>query len=576
MATAGRHTPLPSAKDAMSTDLYNTLKGEIETRDWADGQAEMSALADIYEGRLPQKFESFFPKNSPRHMMNLVRLAWDDLATSVGRVPEFRSETKNDTALELKRAGIHEKAAHYHLRNAEPSGPSFMWELAWSLIGYGRAVAIVKPDHETNRPILALKDPRHAYPRAKRQSGGRILELADIIFKYEIPTKTAEAMGLATVAKDSTFGVKGNPNDTTDVIEYIDDTQWVLVSEGGTVIRHEHSLGMVPAYVFQSFAPNQAWGLSLFKDQVSFMVAISRLMSQKLAFADQMIAPMMWVKGHEGKIQIGPHTINRLSPQGEMGIVAPPQNLQVDQDIAVLERFSRILNRNPEARMGEVQGKGAYTSAKTLEQLGEAIDTTIGKYWDIIGVGLQHLFKAVFTMDAKMWPDEQRSVVGEKDDKGNLLSFKPVDFESRTFIRVDYGFGIGGYQGFLQHLQAKEAGTMTQRQATEAMPGISDVDETLRQIELEQLDAAGMANFANLAAQGQLDQVVWAKIRKQMAEDRLPLADAVLEYEQELQAQAEQAAPSPDVQGMTAPPEGAPMEAEEAPQPAGVAPSMLR
>lgn len=559
----------------MSRELFKKLDGEIEQREWKNGQSEMDMLAEVYEGKLPDKFKGFFPRNHPRHLINMVKLAWNDLSTSVGRVPEFRADTRNDTNLELKKAGIQEKVAQMHLRNAEPSAPLFMWQLAWNLIGLGRAVAVVRPDSEKKTPVLSLKDPRTAYPRAKKQSGNIILELADIIFKYEIDSVQAEGMGLAAAEENTGFGQPKRNKDKTVVIEYLDDTQWLIVSEGGTVIREEHNLGHVPAAVFQSFSPNQEWGLSLFKDQVSFMVAISRLMSQKLAFADQLVHPMIWVKGHEGKIKIGPQTLNRLSAQGDMGIVSPPQNLQVDQDIAILERFSRILSRNPEARQGEVQSKGSYTSAKTLEQLSEAIDTVVGQYWDIISIGLQHLMKVCFTMDAALWPEEQKSLLGEKTSDGKLLSYKPIDFQDRTFIRVDYGFGLGGYQGFLQHLQAKDAGTMSKRQAMEAMPGVSDVDEAMRQIELEQMDEAGIANFANLAAQGQLDQVTWAKMRKAMAENRTPLFEAILEYEQELRKAAEAAAPSPDVQGITAAGEPEALAAEAAPQPAGIAPGVF-
>ena len=560
----------------MSKILYDQLDAEVKTRQWTEGQAEMDMLAEIYEGKLPESLKDFFPKNQPRHLVNMIKSAWNDLATQIGRIPEFRHDTLNDTDLELKRVGLLEKVAHNYLRTSDPSAPMFMWQLAWYLIGFGRAVAIVKPDHERGGPIFDLKDPRTAYPRAKRMSGNTIVELADIMFKYKIPTSTAKAMGLVTrqIEVKSRFGndITYKDNDTTEVIEYIDDKKWLLVSDGGTIIRDDHNLGVVPAHVFQSFSPNQSWGLSLFKDQVSFMVAISRLMTQKLAFADQLVNPMIWVKGHEGKLQIGPRILNRLSDRGAMGVVAPPQNLQVDQDIAILERFSRIMNKNPESRSGEVQQKGTYTSAKTLEQLADAIDTVVGQYWDIIGVGLAHLVKVAYMMDEKLWAKEEKSITGNKGGQRYSDKYVPgTDIRGRYFIRVDYGFGIGGYQGFLMHLQAKEAKVMPKRVAMEAMPGASDVDEWLRQMELEGMDEAGLSNFMTLGAQGALDSVIWARMRNEMAKNRTPLADVVLMYEQELQAQAAQAQGEGNVDALTAPPgpEEAPIE-EEAQQPPGV------
>ena len=65
--------------------------------------------------------------------------------------------------------------------------------------------------------------------------------------------------------------------------------------------------------------------------------------------------------------------------------------------------------------------------------------------------------------------DHCESVEGKKF----LDTYIPIDdIGDRRRIRVDYGFGVGGYQGFLMHLQAKDAGTMSLRRAMEAMPGI--------------------------------------------------------------------------------------------------------
>lgn len=563
----------------MSQQLYDRLDEEIRQRDWSEGQAEMTMLTDIYEGRLPESLAAFFPKKTPRHLVNMVKSAWNDLATQIGRVPEFRHDTLNDSDLELKKVGLLEKIAHSYLRDAMPSASMFMWQLAWYLIGLGRAVAIVRPDKEHGGPVFDLKDPRTAYPRAKKVSGTTIIELEDIMFKYVIPTKTAVAMGLEPRAREISRGFGSSVTfeipDETQIIEMLDGETWILVSEGGTVMREDHNLGACPAYVFQSFAPNQQFGLSLFKDQVSFMVAISRLMTQKLAFGDQLVNPMIWVKGHEGKLEIGPRTMNRLSPQGAMGIISPPQQLQVDQDIAILERFSRILNKNPESRSGEVQSKGTYTSAKTLEQLSEAIDSVIGQYWDIISVGMQYLMKVAYMMDEKLWPDIEKSISGNKGGQRFLDKYTARKaINGRYFLRVDYGFGLGGYQGFLMHLQAKEAGVMPKRQAMEAMPGISDVDEALRQIELEGMDEAGMVNFQSQAAEGGLDQVVWAKMRERMASQRISLAQVILEYQNELVAQAQAAQGEGNTQALTTPP-GSPAPGTETEQPPGISPSVF-
>jgi hypothetical protein len=246
-----------------------------------------------------------------------------------------------------------------------------------------------------------------------------------------------------------------------------------------------------------------------------------------------------------------------------MGQINPPTQFQVDRDIQMLNQFSRILNRNPEVRQGEIASKGSYTSAKTLEQLSDAIDTVIGSDWDTIGPGIEQLMFICFRMDVEMWPKVEKTIEGSLKGKEFLETYIPAeDIGERCYIRADYGFGVGGYQGFLMHLQAKEAGTMSVKRVMESMPGVTDVDDELNDIEIEQMDAAGIAMFQQQAAQGALDMAIWSKVRKQMANKGLPLWQAIEKYTDMLAEQAA-VAQEANVGTMTAPP------AEQMPEEAG-------
>lgn len=555
----------------MTDSLYDTLDSEVRKREDQGVLAEQNMMTGIYEGKLPDAYDKYFPKSAPKSVVNLVRLAWDDLATQIGRLPDFRAEPKNATKAEGEAAGTLEKIAHFYMRKAAPRGEMFLWELAWWLVGVARAVAVVVPNEEGKYPELNLRDPRTAYPKPKRTSGKAIIELEDIIFKYDLDTDEMEARGLKSKPRaGSEYGRDGKKYKGT-VIEYIDKDQWVIVSDGGTVIRRDHNLGIVPAWVFQTFAPNKRAGLSQFQDQITFMVAISRMLSQKLRYSDRLAHPITWVKGHEGTITIGPDVINKLGPQGEMGQLSAPQQLQVDRDIALLDRFSRILNRNPEVRQGEIQTRGSYTSAKTLEQLSEAIDTVVGRMWDVLSVGLEHLMAAAFAMDEKLWPNAEKSINGTLKGSKYSLTYTPKEaIGGRRSINVDYGFGVGGYQGFLQQLQAKEAGLQSQRGALEQMPGVSDVESKMREIELEQMDAAIQRNFMALAEAGQLDVLLWAKLRKELAKGKKSIGQIIEDYEEELRAQAQEATAQGGAEALTAAP--GPEEMMGAPAPPGVPP----
>jgi hypothetical protein len=366
------------------------LHSEVVARDWHEGQQDMEEMAKIYEGELPARFEQFFPKSVPKHLVQVVPLAWDDLATQAGRLPDLRGEPKDKKRSELKAVGLQEKIAFSYLRTAQPSGKIFMKNLAWWL-QIGRAVAVVTPDVENQRPSMELRDPRTVYPGIKKSANNSIVELSDLLFKYELDLNEARKRGLAPMG-DEKDGVKVNRK--VKVLEFIDEKQWLIVSEHGMMQRAVHDLGIVPGWVFQTFAPNSKSGKSRFKDQVALMVAISRLITAKIAYADRLVNPILWTKGHEAALELGPYTINRLGPNGEMGQIDPPAQFQVDRDIQMLNQFSRILNRNPEVRQGEISAKGSYTSAKTLEQLSEAIDTVVGSDWDVIGPGMERLLRS--------------------------------------------------------------------------------------------------------------------------------------------------------------------------------------
>ena len=525
----------------MSREVYQELFNEAQTRKDNEMIQRQDMIADLYNGRLPQEYEKFFPRSAPRTIVQLIKNAHDDLATSVGRLPDLRSDTMDETVKEEKAASLHERIAFNYMRNAEPTGKQFMWQLAWWLVGTGRSVAIVRPDMEKKVPTLSIRDPRTAMPNM-RTVGGVPVEIFDILFEYEIPEKSAIKQGLATDGGRSEGGpmnFAGGPNQKmVKVYELIDDKSWTLVSEQGQMMREDHGLERVPAWVFQNFNPQEEGGLSLFKDQVSMMVAVSMLVTMKLAAADKNVNPIYWAKGHTGTIKLGPNTLNKLSSQGEMGVLAAPMIPQVDRDIDQLVQFSNIFNKNPEVRQGQVDSKGAYQSAKTLEQLDSAIDTTIGQYWDIIAPGMQHLLGAMFEMEELHWPNLEKRITTNVKGKKMRDAYTPAEhIAGRYYINVDYGFGIGGYQGFLQNLQANQAKVKSRKAAMEAMPGISDIDMEMRQIQIEDLDDAQMANIQSQAAAGEMDMVFMAELREMVAKGK-PVHEAIVKLTEEAQAQA--------------------------------------
>lgn len=559
----------------MADTPFDLLETEwIRRQEWNDD--EIDTMVGLWEGNIPNDYERYFPSGSPKQLVNLVKLAWSDLATQTGRIPDLRGDPANESDAEAKRIGRFEHIGHSYLRNAEPSAKIFMRLLAWWLIGAGRAVVLIRPDNEQKAPVPVLRDPRTCRPKFSRTSSGMPVEVDSLLFCREVSREEAIDMGVPAKARsqrpmDTIFG-DTEETEKVKVYEYIDKHFWIIASDGGSK-RVKHDLGVVPGWFFKNYGGDRKGGISLFKDQVGLMVQVSLMISMKIAQADRLLNPVYWAKGHEGKIKIGPAIINKLSDDGEIGRLDPPSLIQVDRDIDQLTTFSRILNRNPETRQGEIQSRGQYVSAKTVEQLAEAIDSVIGEYWDLISVGLQKLMAICFRMDEKLWPNETKTVAFVRKGTYKRLEYTPAkDINGRYHINVEYGFSLGGYQGFLQNLQAKEAKVMPRRRVIEEMPGVSDVDRVMREIDLEDMDDAGKALFQQLAATGQLDAIIWAKLRKEMAEKGMPLQDAILKYQEELQAQAQAAVDNGGAEAFTAAPGAAPAEEEAGPP--GIPPSV--
>ena len=147
----------------MSTELYKLLDDTAQTRAWDTERNEVDEMCRLYEGEIPSRYQRLFPKNTPEHLVQVIPLAWDDLATQAGRLPDLRGEPRDLSKAEEKAAGLLEKIGFSYLRAAKPTGKLFMKDLAWWL-QLGRAIALVTPDFDKQMPRFELRDPRTCYP----------------------------------------------------------------------------------------------------------------------------------------------------------------------------------------------------------------------------------------------------------------------------------------------------------------------------------------------------------------------------------------------------------------------------
>ncbi len=534
--------------------LYAQLRATADTRktSMVTELEDMNDLAMVYEGDLPQEYVDFFPKNTPRHEVNFIGLAWDDLAQTVARPPEVQVDPISLSNASVKRAGKLEKVVTGYFQNARPFDSAFLFTNAWNLVGLGKFVAIVVPDGKHKAPRFEARDPRNCFPGAKRRVGSYIDELSDLIFETKMKRIEAVRLGLAR-GTDS----EGNLlTSEVTVYEYLDENIWAQVGPDGQKVAR-HGLGIIPGVYRSTFSPNKS-GKSQFKEQISLMVAVSRIITQKIAYLDRVIYPITWVKGLTGELTLGPNAVATLSEHGEIGQLAPPATLQVDRDLSTLEKYQRILNRNPEVRQGEVDGKGAYVGSKTLDSLNDSVDNSVARFWDAMQSGYEDLVAIALEMDEVLYGKESKSISVTIKGQRNVETYTPnKDINGRRSVRVAYGFGVGGsYQSFLENVQAWQAELKPKRMAIESMPGGNDANRIMRELELDKIDNVAMEGFLAQAQGGALDMVLWAKFRTKMEKDGLSWYEAFIAYEEAFATQAGQAAEQPVPEtGLTQPPQ---------------------
>jgi len=550
---------------------YAELQSLVEIRKAAMGDEleDMFKLAEVYEGELPAEYVEFFPKNTPRHEVNFIGLAWDDLAQSVARAPEVQVDPVNLSNASVNKAAKLEKIATSYLQSARPFDSAFLYTNAWNIVGLGKFAAMAIPDGSDKRPKLEPRDPRYTFPGAKRRVGTYIDEISDMIFETNMKRSEAVQLGLARERDKDGKMLQGD----VVVYEYVDSTVWGQFGPDGQIVA-PHNLGCVPGVYRSTFSPNKT-GKSQFKEQISLMVAVSRIITQKIAYLDRVIYPITWVKGLTGELTLGPNAVATLSEHGSIGQLSPPATLQVDRDLSTLERYQRILNRNPEVRQGEVDGKGAYVGAKTLDSLNDSVDNSVARFWDAMQSGYEELIAIALEMDETLYGDLTKPLSVTIKGQRNVETYTPSkDIGGRRTVRVAYGFGVGGsYQSFLENVQAWQAELKPKRMAIESMPGGNDAARIMRELELDKIDNVAMEGFLAQAQQGQIDMVLWAKFRRLMEDKGLSWHEAFIKYEEAFAAQAQEAVEQPIPEtGLTQAPPQAPAPPEAL---AGVPPSAL-
>jgi hypothetical protein len=506
---------------------------------YGDLHRVMDDCIGVYHGSLPPEYDDFFHENMHVHIVNSIRLAWDDLANMSGKEFPIYVEPDNDTNKAKQRAEKLENIGYWFNAAGARCGGIDMKRLMsvymWWLIGAGEAVPMVLPDYEKHTPYFTFRDPRTHYPPVGWTPYTQAAP-DDTLFAYEIsvgelkrryPDKRDELDRKLAKTRSKTGTITTGDASTVYMGEYYSADTWMCQTLGGdefvTLARSDDGdkghPGVMPVVPMALYSPGSPKGRSIFADQISIQAMMARLFSQKLDYADATLYPMIFTTPlSDANVKVGAWAINEWDPtvggvQPRVEVIAPRNAIDFDQTMSFVVGLQRMLNRNPE----QFQGAGAADSAKALDALKSGVNTTIREmFWPPATSALPKLYEKAAKMDVALWGNELKSAKGKRHNSTFNTSYRPnVDLRDREeSFAVEPGLGLAGYQGMLQLLQLYGAGVIDLDTVLEQGEWGRDPQEMKRGIQSDNIEKLMWADLQAKAAQGMLKPDALAALDK--------------------------------------------------------------
>ena len=541
------------------------MAGEIQQM-WSDraavygpSLATMDELVGIYLGILPPIFQEMFHEEMTPHVINMIRLSWDDLASLAGKPFPVYVRPDNDTAAAKERAERLEKIAYGYNEAGRIVGAidmsllSKVW--AWWIVGTGEAVGMVLPDYRRKTPYMTFRDPRTYYPPvgwspytqadADDALFAYTLSIGELKRRYPERADEIDRKLARSIATDAAF-TGTSDSSLVWVGEFYSEEAWIVetLTDRAITLAASHSgdpghPGVQPVVPMVLYSPGVR-ARSIFADQVSIQAAMARMFSQKLDFYDRTLYPMIFTTPLASKtIRVGPWAINEWDPtfqgQFKVDVVAPTNAIDADQTMAFVMGLSRVLNRNPESFQGQAPS-GRAESAKALASLRDSVlNITVREMlWPPMIHALPKLYTKAARMDVALWPDERKRASGRRRNQAFSMLYRPrVDLLGHEEdFEVEAGVGLAGYQGTLEILQLVGAELMPEDDALEALDHIRDATEAKRKIQADRLAKLSWADLQAKAAEGRLLPGALAKLRRMVQAEGMDLLDAIEKLEE--------------------------------------------
>lgn len=477
---------------------------------FGDLRQQWDILAAIWRGAHKDLFPDEYPAEEIPKVAGFIRRSAKMFGRLVGVVPDAYVSPLAQTAKALADQDRIEKII---------AGYNDAWamELKMGILAnyevlMGAAAVGVIPDPRTKYPQMLVEDPRNTLPGAGWTSTGisgtgwlsydltnfvpandaGAGQLEDCIIRKVMTARQIKGFDPTSQALDKILGTSEMQlHQTHTVVMYYDDTH-VYTVLGGTGIllnQSEHGCPWCPWYFPTNFCFDSGAGDSDYYQQIGLEVAYSTLLSQKLALNDAVV--FGWL-AKKGIWEIDPETrsMQAVSPDAAVQILTPPPTFQVDRDMALMQNDLRTLNMETEATQGQLPG-GPITG-QGIQQLNQApVVETVQDYFKKNGWLLPRLYASALIQDRAVFPNETKDISSWVRGETFFTSYTPIrDIGPKLGkITVDFGPGLGGYQGHIAQLQDLGADTMSKLTVMEKNRSIRSVRAERARMWQQKIDA---------------------------------------------------------------------------------------
>ena len=514
----------------------------------------MSHIRDHYNGDVVVPLPEIDSTESAA-VANLLAQGLDQTAMRVASVlPDIVCPPSDDSSKQArKHSQIRRKAMFGWWQNSTMDLQ--LAKRARHLIGYSQTITQIRFDPKSGVPTWHARDPLTAYPSNLR--GVDDMRPQNCVFAYLRPMHWVQQF-YPPAALRLTGGpshMQREPDETVELIEYVDDMCTVLVAlnqpnpDSGVVIqeleRVENPTGRCPVVVASRISLADSRGqfdgiLGMYQQQAKLM-ALEVLAVQKGVFPDT------WLVGSAGE---QPKIINNANGlTGEIGVVrgGSLRDMQMQPGFMTnpaidrLERAQRLTAGIP-AEFGGESTSNIRTGRRGDAVLSAVVDFTVQETQKVLARSLEEENRLAIAQCKAYAGNKPKSFYVNMGKTKGKVDYTPNKHFTSDENHVSYSQAGADINNLvIAGGQRLAMGTMSKEAFMRIDPLVEDVEKERDAVVAEQLQQSLLAGLQQQAAQGALPPADLARIMELVKNDNLELPDAVAKVQREAQErQAEQ------------------------------------